>query len=65
MFTAKHIMTMQIEMPFGRHKGKMISEIPSAYLMMMLDTKSFLDFPLLLGAAEAELEWRDNQDEHF
>lgn len=49
-------------MPFGKFKGKTIEEIESAYLRWIVDKT---DNEELVLAAEAELEFRDNNRSHF
>ena len=49
-------------MPFGKHKGKTIEELPSSYLSWMVEN---FDEEHLLDAADAELRFRDKHDTHI
>jgi hypothetical protein len=51
-----------MRMPFGKHKGKTMEEIPSGYLKWMADK---LDDDDLCEAADAEYQWREQHRKHF
>jgi hypothetical protein len=51
-----------LRMPFGKHKGRRIEEIPSSYLRWM---KAEMDKEYLIDAADKELAYRDANDMHF
>jgi len=52
--------------PFGRHKGKIVEELPSDYLKFLLETpwleKKYSDF---VEPIRTELAYRDRLDKHF
>ena len=46
-------------MPFGKHKGVLLAEVPTDYLWWALETATFTDnYDGLAGAIEQELEER-------
>ena len=55
--------TKDIAMPWGKHKGRLLCDIPSDYLHWLFD-KSEADDELK-EAAEAEYEFRARWNQHF
>lgn len=51
-----------MKMPWGKHEGTEIEDIPSSYLMWLMEN---CDDEEIVGAAEEEYEYRDDEDEHF
>ena len=46
-------------MPFGKHKGVLLSDVPTDYLWWVLEGSDVIDrFPELAGMVEDELEER-------
>lgn len=53
-------------MPFGKHQGESLDEIPTSYLKWLLDIEiDEEDHPELEDAVEAELGYRDDHGSHF
>lgn len=50
-------------MPFGKHKGEPLGEVPTDYLVWV-HAKRIRNPPWLLGAVEAELQRRRNRDRY-
>lgn len=48
--------------PFGKYKGKIISDIPSGYLKWLAEN-AYIDE--IAEAADAEYDFRDANNEHF
>ena len=49
-------------MPFGKHKGVLLAEVPTDYLWWVLETAAATDdFYGLAGAIQLELEERDDE----
>jgi len=46
-----------VRMPFGKHKGELLEEIPSDYLRWVVDNVEGKDW--LVDAAQEELDYRD------
>lgn len=53
---------MYTRMPFGKHKGRLVSDVESGYLCWVVNTLDDLD-PYLRRAIEAELRRRDDVQE--
>src|SRR6266511_5335027 len=53
-------MTTRIRMPFGRHRGKLLPDVPFDYLVWGLNTCTNLD-PWLRRAIEVELRERTGE----
>jgi len=52
--------------PFGKFKNKEIEEVPSKYLLYLIDQDWFNDkFVQLSNEVVKELEWRDKFDRHI
>ncbi len=55
-----------VSMPFGKHEGEELEDIPSGYLKWALeefeDDDELID---LCEAIESELDYRTNNDAHF
>jgi len=52
--------------PFGTFKNKSIEEVPSKYLLWLVDQDWFNDkFVQLSNEVVKELEWRDKWDKHI
>jgi hypothetical protein len=49
-------------MPFGKHAGETIEELPSTYLRWMFEN---LDDAELVEAAETEYDWRESWGKHI
>ena len=57
-----------IVMPFGKHKGKQIDELPSSYLLWMCENfdESKSDFTrILIAEANEEYDHRERYNCHF
>lgn len=55
-----------IYLPFGKHTGEPISNVPSSYLKWCLEQDWFEDkYEDLIRSFEEELNWRDLFDMHF
>jgi hypothetical protein len=48
--------------PFGKHKNQTIEDIPSGYLAWLRDN---CELETIQQAAEAELQWRGDNNAHF
>lgn len=52
--------------PFGKSfKGKTIEEVPSSYLRWLINNISEERYKTLVEAADKELSWREEWDEHI
>ena len=49
-------------MPFGKHKGTMISDLPSSYLKWLAEN---CEDETVCEAADAEYRWRTDNNAHF
>lgn len=49
-------------MPFGKHKGRLISELPSGYLRWLAENCNNED---ICAAADEEYKWRSDHGGHF
>lgn len=54
-----------VAMPFGKHKGKDLEDVPSSYLRWLAGEVNQQQHAELLKAAEAELKFRTKFDGHF
>ena len=55
-----------VTMPFGKHEGELLDEIPTSYLKWLLDAEiDEEEHPELEEAVEAELGYRDDHGTHF
>ena len=55
-----------VEMPFGKHKGQSIHDIPSPYFRWLLDQDWFeQQYPEIMTEVEGLLEWRDKYKQHI
>ena len=53
-------------MPFGKHAGEELEDIPSDYLQYMLDLDGFIDRNQhLADQMQKELDVRDRSNAHF
>ena len=51
-----------MKMPFGKHKGEEIEDIPSDYLKWVAEN---IDDEEIYRAADEEYQWRKDNNEHF
>ena len=49
-------------MPFGKHKGEELDDIPSDYLHWLAEN---CDQDLIASAADEEYQWREDNNAHF
>lgn len=59
---ARATFSKETVMPFGKHKGKKIIDVPSDYLLWMIE---HLDAGWLVDAADKEFDRRTNDDLHW
>ena len=52
-------------MPFGKHSGELIADIPSDYLRWLLEQDWFCRKADLAKQVKIEMEFRDKFDKHF
>lgn len=50
-----------MEMPFGKHKGKLIEDLPSDYLHWLAEN---CDNEEIAEAADTEFQWREDHRAH-
>lgn len=53
----------ELVMPFGKHKGRIIEELPSSYLRWLAENLE--DEDEVVEAAEAEYNYRRDHGGHF
>uniref|UniRef100_A0A6M3LCY2 Putative quorum-sensing-regulated virulence factor n=1 Tax=viral metagenome TaxID=1070528 RepID=A0A6M3LCY2_9ZZZZ len=53
------------EMPWGKHQGECVGQVPSSYLRWILNEVDEDKWPKLVEAADRELSWRDEHNQHF
>lgn len=51
-----------LQMPWGKHKGKFIEELPSGYLRWLAENCEQED---ICEAADKEYNWRGDHDGHW
>lgn len=51
----------EITMPFGKHKGESISDLPSSYLKWLAEN---CNDERICQAADEEYRWRDDHNAH-
>lgn len=52
----------EIQMPWGKHKGKYIHSCPSSYLKYLAENCEWDD--TICEAADEEWQWRERNNEH-
>jgi hypothetical protein len=52
----------ELRMPWGKHQGKTIEEIPSGYLKWLAEN---CDQDDICDAADQEYQWRDQHNKHI
>jgi hypothetical protein len=55
-------MDSDLVMPFGKHRGTRIGDLPSSYLKWLAET---CDKDDICEAADAEYNWRTDHSEHW
>lgn len=55
-------MTTELVMPWGRHIGKVLSDLPSSYLGWLAEECHDED---ICEAADEEYQWRTDHSAHF
>ena len=61
-----HVDTTSHLMPFGKHKGTSVAELPSSYLRWLEGEDWFEEkHENLLEVVQQELRWRDETGMHF
>lgn len=61
-----HIDTAGYIMPFGKHKGESIADLPSSYLRWLAEQDWFESrYEHLLEVVQHELDWRGETNQHW